>query len=89
MISNLWSTLVSSSVISTQGWQYSTSGMTWAVNHYDIDEKEYKIRIELQDGTEKIIKFKDYMQFIAYHKMIPSDCKNTQEYEEKMGVFIL
>lgn len=52
-------------------------------------QEDDKIEVTLLDGTKEIMTLKDYFQFIAYHKMIPSDCKDKSEFNEKMMVFRL
>lgn len=71
--------------------QYSSiSGTTWAGTG-TIEEKPLKeddeIEITLLDDTKVIITLKEYFSFIAYNKMVPSDCKNKKEFNEKMMVF--
>ena len=50
-------------------------------------EEDQEINVKLLDGTEVTMTLKDYFSFIAYNKMVPSDCKNLDEFNEKMLVF--
>ena len=84
-------TYSSSSISSSSSpWYYSTSG---AIGGFDFEvkptplEEDQEINVKLLDGTEVTMTLKDYMQFIAYNKMVPSDCKDIHEFNEKMLVF--
>ena len=88
---HVWTT-ASSGTTSTNGVCYPMS-VSGSVTGWDIDTKtpplkeDQEIEITLQDGTEVTITLKDYMQFVAYNKMVPSDCKDLDEFNEKMLVF--
>ena len=78
--------------ISANASAISGSSYSWATQNLEpdpLDEDTQKIKIKLQDGTEKVLTIKNYFQFVAYYGMVPSDCADEKEYEEKMGVLII
>ena len=71
----------------TSTWVSSSTTAGWPLDDKASPLKEnQEIEVTLQDGTEVTMTLKNYMAFVAYNKMVPSDCKNIEEYNEKMLV---
>ena len=62
----------------------STSAMGWFESAGTHMDENITIDITLKDGTEKDLSFKEYMMFVAYWRMLPSDCKDAHEYEKRV-----
>ena len=65
----------------------SSGSYTWTAPEPIPITEEQKIEVTLLDGTKVTMSIKDYVQFTAYNKMIPSDCEDLDEFNEKMMVF--
>ena len=77
---NVPSTSVSSSALN--------SNLTFNFNSsFVVKEDELLVSLLLQDGDEVVMTLKDYVQFSTYYGIVPSDCKDIEEYDEKMLVF--
>jgi len=93
---NAWATSTTNSSAGSSGsYTYTPKSVTYSSSVWNGTlniEKEpltedRKINITLLDGTEVTMILKDYFQFVAYNLMVPSDCKNLDEFNEKMLVF--
>jgi len=66
----------------------SGSSVGWNLNTKPSPlTEEQEIEITLLDGTKVTMLLIDYFQFLTYNKMVPSDCKDLDEFNEKMLVF--
>lgn len=85
---NLKFQFMSASISSATPFASSGSTYIWgqAPDPPPIKENQ-EITVTLLDGTEVSMTFKDYIQFTVYNNMIPSDCKDLAEFNEKMMVF--
>ena len=54
-----------------------------------IHERYAQIYIELKSGSSAYLTFQEYMEFILYHDMLPSECKDMDELKEKLMVLRL
>ena len=89
-----WATTITNSTAVSSGadYYYYPTAISGGIG-FNFDTKptplkeDQEIEITLLDGTEVTMTLKDYFSFIAYNLMVPSDCKDLDEFNEKMLVF--
>ena len=91
--SNSWSNSTTSTSSASSGTTYYPSSISGSVSGWNLNTKpdplkeEQEIEVTLLDETKVIMTLKEYFSFIAYNLMVPSDCKDLDEFNEKMMVF--